>query len=306
MLGAPRSGTTLLADVLSLHPDVTVISEPRLVWRFGNDRRSDQLRAADATGRVVAHIHASFSTMLAERGLAERGLAERGLAERGGTRLVEKTPANAVRPRFVAAVFPDARFLHITRNGWGAVPSMRSFWERRSVGLDAKQVRKAQRRLREAQLSQLPHYAGELLRRVAPRRSGRSSLYGPRLAGLQAVVDELGHLEAAALQWRTCVEQTAAFGRSLGPDQFLELALETLDIGRLESALEFCGLAGSTPVLEDFSRRYDQRAATQQSALTPAEVEAVTPYIAPMNALLGYPPLPGDGLETPAPALPSP
>ncbi|MDQ6840024.1 MAG: sulfotransferase, partial [Actinomycetota bacterium] len=45
VLGAPRSGTTLLASILSAHSQVTVVGEPRLVWRYGNDSRSDQLRA---------------------------------------------------------------------------------------------------------------------------------------------------------------------------------------------------------------------------------------------------------------------
>ena len=82
ILGAPRSGTTMLATLFEQHPDVTVVREPRLVWRFGNDRRSDELRPEHATPKVVAHIHSTFDARLLP----------------GRRQLVEKTPAMTTNP----------------------------------------------------------------------------------------------------------------------------------------------------------------------------------------------------------------
>lgn len=275
IMGAPRSGTTLLADLLEAHPDVAVVSEPRLVWRNGNDRRSDELRPEHATPEVVDHIHRHFHTVLRQR---------------GASRLVEKTPANAVRPRFVDAVFPDATYVHIVRDGWGAVPSMHSFWQRRAQGFDGRQLRKLRRRIREAGPAQLVFYAGELLRRSSPLPVGHHvPLYGPRLAGLQQSADELGRLEAAALQWRACVEQTTTFGRALPPGRYLEVHLESLDPDALAAILAFCGLRPSTVVLELFDERYRPEAARHQAPLSPEEVELVAPYVLAANAWLGYP-----------------
>ncbi|CAN5200406.1 hypothetical protein BH18ACT4_BH18ACT4_00990 [soil metagenome] len=276
LIGAPRSGTSLMADLIGAHPDVAVAREPRLVWRFGNDRRSDELRPAQATPQIVDHIHANLA---------------RVLTGARAERLVEKTPANAVRPAFVDAVFPDARFVHITRNGWGAVPSMRSFWERRGAGLDAKQIRKLSRRLREAHPSQVRFYLSELVRRT-PLSARRTSLYGPRLAGLQQVADELGHLEAAGLQWRTCVDQTSAFGRALPSHRYLQLRLESLDPESIKSVVEFCGLRPSSEVLDRFDDLYDADVARRQAPLNPDEQATVSPYVAAGNAWLGYPEAP--------------
>lgn len=274
LIGAPRSGTTLLADIVSAHPDVAVAREPRLVWRFGNDRRSDELRVEHARPEVVDHIHASFAALLRDE---------------GRSRLAEKTPANSVRPAFVDAVFPNACFVHITRNGWGAVPSMRTFWERRGSGLDGKQMRKLRRRLREARLSQLRHYAPELVRRATG--AGRhTSLYGPRLAGLQQMADELGRLETAALQWRACVEQTSSFGRTLPADRYLELRLEDLDAAAVDAMVSFCGLDGADEVLERFAKDFEGEAATRRAPLTADERALVAPYVVPANAWLGYDP----------------
>jgi hypothetical protein len=286
ILGAPRSGTTLLAHVLGSHPDVALANEPRMVWRYGNDRRSDELRAEHATPRVVDHIHASFAALLRER---------------GATRLVEKTPSNSVRPAFVNAVFPDACFIHITRNGWGAVPSMRDFWARRAQGYDAKQARKMLRRAREARLSQLPFYARELVSRVLNGPASHVRLYGPRLAGLQAIADELGRLEASALQWRTCVDQSSIFGRGLGSDRYFELHLEELNAATITQILDFCGLPLAAAVLERFEATYQRQAAARQAPLTAQERARVSAYIAPANAWLGYPPAADDPIRAPEP-----
>lgn len=273
ILGAPRSGTSLLSELFDAHPDVLVLREPRLVWRYGNDRRSDQLRAVHARPEVVDHVHAAFTAALRERGVE---------------RLVEKTPANTVRPLFVDAVFPDARYLHITRNGWAAVPSIRNFSVRRGAGFDGRQARKLGRRLREAELSQVVHYVPELARRVSGRFARRPALYGPRLAGLGSVVDELGHLEAAALQWRTCVDSAAAFGRALPHDRYREIQLERLDEDTIASALDFCGLRVAAEVTDRFRESYRLEAGLRRTALSAAETAAISPYVIPANVWLGY------------------
>ncbi len=273
ILGAPRSGTTLLASILSAHSQVTVVGEPRLVWRYGNDGRSDQLRPEHATSAVVDHVHRTFAAALAD-----------------GQRLVEKTPANALRPRFVDAVFPDARYLHITRDGWGAVPSMRAFWERRAGGIDSKQVAKLGRRLREARPSQVPFYLSELLGRVTKGR--HTALYGPRLAGLQGMADELGHLETSALQWRACVDQSAWFGRSLPSGRYLEVKLEALDRWAVAAIVEFCGLAPDAAVGARFDELYRVADARRQAPITDAERALVAPWVTAANQWLGYDPHP--------------
>lgn len=273
ILGAPRSGTSLLCDLFDAHPDVLVLREPRLVWRYGNDRRSDQMRPAHARPEVVDHIHGSFSALLRERGV---------------TRLVEKTPANSVRPGFVDVVFPDACYLHITRNGWAAVPSLRDFSLRRGSGFDGKQLRKLRRRLREAELSQAVHYLPELARRVSGRFDPRPVLYGPRLAGLGPVARELGQLEAAALQWRTCVDNAATFGRALASDRYLELQLERLDPDTITRMLEFCGVRVVDEVLTRFETSFRPESGLRRPHLSAADRALIAPYVMPANAWLGY------------------
>ena len=273
ILGAPRSGTTLLADLLGAHPDVVVIQEPRLVWRYGNDRLSDQLRAEHARPEVIAHIHDSFAATI----------------DRHGATMVEKTPANSVRPHFVDAIFPDARYVHITRNGWSAVPSIRDFSVRRGSGLDRRQLKKVGRRLREAELGQVAHYLPELVRRLSGPLDRGPSIYGPRLAGLSSVARELGQLETAALQWRTCVDSAGVFGRQLPGERYLEIQLERLGEDALHRVLDHCGLPVAPEVVERFRSTYRPEAGQRRATITDAERAVIASYVVPANAQLGYP-----------------
>jgi hypothetical protein len=155
--------------------------------------------------------------------------------------------------------------------------------------MDARQARKLRRRLQEAELAQIRHYLPELARRVAGGLVRRTPLYGPRVAGLRAVVDELGPLEAAALQWRTCVDAASVFGRSLPPGRYLEIHLEQLDLDTMAHILDFCELPVSSDVLERFTASYRSEEGRRRGTLSAAEREVLAPYIDPANAWLGYP-----------------
>lgn len=263
----------MLADLLDAHPDVLLLREPRLVWRYGNDRRSDQLRPEHARPEVVDHIHQSFAARLREHGVDH---------------IVEKTPANSVRPLFVDAVFPDARYVHITRNGWAAVPSIRDFSVRRRSGFDGRHARRLAQRLREADLRQIVHYAPELARRVSGRFVPGPPLYGPRLAGLGSFMGELGDLEAAALQWRTCVDSASVFGRALPSDRYLEIQLEHLDEDTVTRIMRFAGLRKAEEVLEQYRSSYRAEASGRRTAVSAVESAVIAPYVLPTNGWLGY------------------
>jgi len=196
VIGAPRSGTSLLSELLGGHRDVLLLTEPRLTWKYGNDRKSDMLRAADARPEVIHHIRETFGKQVREA---------------GKRRLVEKTPSNALRPAFVDRVLPDARFIHIIRDPVQSVLSIRSFWQNHASGFTIAPGRVRQR-LKEVQLRRLPHYAKEVVRRAAPkfmRGAVGQNVWGPRLPGIQEMLNQIDLLDICALQWRLCTELTA-------------------------------------------------------------------------------------------------
>jgi hypothetical protein len=242
VVGAPRSGTTLLGQLLGAHPALAHIEEPRLTWRYGNDGKSDMLSPEDARPDVRQHIRGTFAAAV------QRARRER---------LIEKTPSNSLRMGFVDAVLPGCLFVHIIRDATESVLAIRRFWQQHARGVPKGKLLE---RLREVNLRRLPYYGREFVRRAMPsplRGLVRQPVWGPRIPGIDGLLQDLPLLDVCALQWRMCVEAACAFGRTLPDDRYLEVRLEDLSPSLLEKALRFCQLDAAPEVAAAFERDFD-------------------------------------------------
>jgi hypothetical protein len=211
----------------------------------------------------------------------------RELARCGGERIVEKTPSNCLRVAFIRRVFPDAYFLHITRDGREAVPAIMDKWRNKTTGVSGEpERRRVLRRIREAPIRQVPYYLPELVGRMLPM--GEAQVWGPRLPGLRDMARDLPLLEVAAAQWRACVEGVLHERQNLG-DRYHELRLETLDEAALSDALEAVGLPRQVGVFEEFSKRFDkQKVGGRFEQLPEAEATRLEMILGPTLRDLGY------------------
>lgn len=276
VLGSPRSGTTMLAQILRHHAAIGYVGEPRLTWRYGNDTRSDMLRPEDARSDVTRHIRRTFAQQVRAQ---------------GKTRLLEKSPDNSLRMGFVEQVLPDAVFVHTVRNGVDAVLSIRSYWQKSGGSLSGINWRK---RLREVRPSQAPYYAKEILRRaVAKVRPTRSTwVWGPNLPGIHEMRRELDLLDICCLQWRTCVEAACHYGRQLPSNRYMEMRLENFDADQLRTVMRFCGLEDDAQVWAEFDRKFrpsDARSGARSNKATQEEIRRIMSWIEPTMHWLGYP-----------------
>ena len=277
VLGAPRSGTTFLSLILSHHASLAQALEPRLTWRYGNDRKSDMLRAEDARPQVCSYIRNTFAQLVRDA---------------GRQRLLEKTPSNALRPQFIQAIFPDAKFIHITRNGIDSVLSIHNMWQKHAHGVTGLAPGRISQRLREIQLRRLPYYAKEVLRRMLPvflAPVAGQNIWGPRIPGIRGLLRDLELLDVCALQWRTCVEISHRFGKELPSNQFMEIRLEDMSPQLMRQILEFCELEDEPNVWEAFEKRYDpSRTRGRRGQADPKDIKQIIRWIAPTMAWLGY------------------
>lgn len=126
IVGTGRSGTTVLGIVLSIHPNVGFLNEPKAIWHSAYDRedligsysREDakyRLGALEATQSVKKSMHRLFGWYLTLT---------------GSSRVVDKYPELVFRLPFVKKMFPDAKFLFLTRNGWDTCYSIQN-WSKR-------------------------------------------------------------------------------------------------------------------------------------------------------------------------------
>lgn len=273
VIGSPRSGTTLLGNLLGTHPLLAQLEEPRLTWKYGNDDKSDMLRASDARPEVCQHIRQKFTA-------AVRDAAR--------SRLIEKTPSNSLRMEFVDRVLPGCIFIHTIRDGVESVLSIRKFWEQHARGVPKD---KLVQRLKEIDLKRAPYYAKELLRRAMPKQLSSlvgKPVWGPRIPGIDGLVEDLQLLEVCCLQWRMCVEQACLYGRQLPPGRYLEVRLEDMSPALLRTVLEFCDLDMTPEVQAGFDQMFDEGLTTRRkTAADPSDLETIHRWIEPTMTWLG-------------------
>lgn len=258
IIGAARSGTTVLGQLLSRHPTVAYWEEPKYLWRYRKPTASHDVRSAEeATARVRDYIRSSLA---------------RYVEQNDGNRLVEKTPSNCFRVPFVYAVLPDVRIVHLVRDGRDVALSARRQWRRlhegqnevsekeghRTVNGYDRIVRPIWNRLRslEVPLLDLPFYALEYVKRMVAKglgREGHAYIWGPKFPGIRDVVRTQDVLDACAIQWAKSVQAARKGLRKIPADQQLQVRFEDLihaPSPTLRRILDFTGLPEAPGLLD--------------------------------------------------------
>jgi hypothetical protein len=120
IIGAPRSGTNLLRDLITSSPEFITwpCDEINGIWRWGNlTKNTDELQLVDCTPRVQKYIRRQFEKLWSSR------------AEEGSLYIVEKTCANSLRVEFIKKIFPEAKFIFLFREASAAVRSATKRWD---------------------------------------------------------------------------------------------------------------------------------------------------------------------------------
>lgn len=274
VIGTHRSGTTLLGDALGRHPEVAYWEEPRHVWSLGhNYRQDDTLTSADAGPRCTARIQSRFS---------------RYLERSGRIRLAEKTPSNCLRLPFIDAIFPDALFLHIHRDG-RAVMRSTDVVNRK----DKPHSDQTLKRLVGTPLWEWPALLPRAWRTLGQRLLGRPMTYwGPRPPGWQEWVREDPRLTVLAKQWRYSIEPVLEFRRTMPDSRWLDLPYHELVTQPAELAGRIERFLGLTPSPEFQAHLVSEcrtnRIDAWREHLEPDALGTVRPILEPALNQLGY------------------
>jgi hypothetical protein len=131
VIGAPRSGTTLLMRMLNVHGDVATRPEPHLLTPlahlgyFGNVTKApyDAFQAAEAAKAWVKDLPAGEADYVdALRAYAD-GVYGKLLEPTGRRYFLDKTPAYGLILPFVARLYPRATYVVLTRHPFAVFSS---------------------------------------------------------------------------------------------------------------------------------------------------------------------------------------
>jgi hypothetical protein len=290
IFGAPRSGTSMLFQALSTHPDLwslyresQLVIEPRMD-RALRDHDCEELTAADlspedaralarsffeqtgnaeGTGALVARLPLIFRARL-----SRLVVAGAGKSRPAAIRIVEKNPQHSFRLPFLDKLFPDAKFLHITREPGPNIASIYRGWH--------------EPRFRTARLPDdfpIGGYTGSDW--CFGRPPGWREMRGREL------------MEVAAFQWRSynaaCLRDMPALGGRARRVKYEDLTAQPMTVLReiarwadLDPA-PLARFADGLPVVNTWSR---PRADKWHSLA--AQIEHVTPGVSDIAEALGY------------------
>ena len=211
IIGAARSGTNMLRDVLTSLPGVGTwpCDEINYIWRHRNSRCPlDEFQPHQATEPVRRFIRREFDRVAGREGLNV---------------VVEKTCANSLRVGFVDQVVPDARYLFLGRDGVDVVASAMKCW---TNPIDLGYIF---RKARFVPWRDVPYYGARYLaNRLYHLVSGKKRLasWGPRFEGMQQALADRSLAEVCALQWARSVQLASGALSGIAADRVLSLQYE--------------------------------------------------------------------------------
>ena len=119
--------------------------------------------------------------------------------------IVEKTCANSLRVPFVRKILPEARFIHLVRNGFDVIASAEKRWQ---GDFELPKAPYFLSKARYTPIRDLPIYAFRFLQSRLTLITGRTrhlGFWGPSFDGMSSLSDTT-LVDLCALQWMHCVE----------------------------------------------------------------------------------------------------
>jgi hypothetical protein len=263
ILGSPRSGTTLVFEILDRSSHVASLrAESHLLWEMFHPLHESgwthRLEADDVGPRERRVLYWAIDRIA------------------NGRRYLDKAPRNCLRVPYLHALFPGAWFVHVKRDGRASVSSLITGWRSPGGMFPGSEM---------PEPLQISGYDGRTWKFLVP-------------PGWEVYARGRSLEEVCAFQWVEANRALLDARDRLGIERWVEVAYEDFtdapedQAARLLARLE---LPGSQEVRR-YARQLDRHVAKAVTlprtdkwrAENPAEIGRILPMIEPMMRRLGY------------------
>jgi hypothetical protein len=290
ILGAARSGTKLLRGLVAASGCYAEIPfDVNYIWRYGNERCPHDVLTPDMLRESVRRfVRARLARIAVQQTSAFSSLTRRNSTGGDPLPFVEKTVSNVLRAPYVKAIYPEAKYIAIIRDGRDVAESAARCWsEPPAAGYLLTKLRTF------PWLRCAPYgakYALNVARRTL-RLDRHLRTWGPRYPGIDDHVRRLSLLEVCARQWAHSIELYERARPTFAARQLFQLRYEEL-VKDTESAVRglcrFLSIDDVRPVLEYARRTIQADRLGTRRRLSPGELEQVLEISRPTLERWGY------------------
>jgi len=277
IIGAPRSGTNMLRDILCQLPGTGTwpCDEINYIWRHKNVKfASDEFTSDMASPELKRYIRREFDIIAQKYELDT---------------VVEKTCANSMRVGFVDRLLPEAKYIFIVRDGLDVVGSALLRWEAK---LDIPYLFK---KARYVPISDLPYYASRYLYNRAYRvfsKTGQLAFWGPQMEGIDQLLIRYSLPQVCALQWQACVNNAQRDFDQKKDSRYMMLNYESL-VSQPDVNIERVARFINKPITLDESRKLTESVSSRsvgkgRASLSRTDLNSILPLIEGTLERYGY------------------
>ena len=211
LIGAARSGTKVLRDAISTHPDIAKIEyDINFIWkRYNENINHDELDETNIKSKFIKFINGYFTKKAKNKPY-----------------LIEKTVSNSLRIKFLLNTFPNAKFIILYRNGIDVVESVMRQWGK------APDNRYLFRKLTSVPIIQvLPFMIGYAINTIkikAGFHPRNDYIWGVRYKGWEKDLNSNSILEISSKQWNYCINSIIKDKNKIKQDKRIEIYYEDL------------------------------------------------------------------------------
>lgn len=279
IVGACRSGKTLVKRIVSTLSDMAGGHEPFMIWNMGMlDHSDDSRNTEEATEDLVDRI---------------RRRLHKYILELGGERYVDDMAHHALRLPFSLKILPDARLIYVLRNGQDNVAENYEHWTHSDTLARVVSRRLNRSTRKNIRHVAMPRHAWKWFYNFCRTRLGKPrTSWGPTVPGQREYARTHETLETVAFQWATMVNMLEDALAAVPTDRVLRVRYEDLlsdTSAQAARIADFCEVSDRGGVIDAALEIIDPNHAPKFEALSPQQWEQVLPIMKPMLEHQGYP-----------------